>query len=263
MRITRTRLLRGLSVVAATAVLLATASPVLAAPPLPSLQSVLDKLDDLYKSKSAVGTMVMEVKTKHYDRALTLESWSKGDDLGLVVIRKPAREAGTATLRTVEGLWTYAPRADRLIRVPSGLLSESWAGSHFSNDDVMRDSKYADDFDSKHRWAAGQEGTVIEIEMTPKDDAAVVWTRLVFHVDATSWLPLKTDYYDGDQVVRRMTFSKVEDMGGRKIPTMMELIPLTRPGEFTRVRYKDMKFDADVDDSMFTARGVKRQAQRR
>ncbi len=234
-----------------------------AAAPLPELKTVLDKLDDLYKSQSAVGTMVMEVKTKHYTRALTMESWSKGDDLGLVVIREPAREAGTATLRTEEGLWTYAPRADRLIRVPSGLLSESWAGSHFTNDDIMRESKYADDFDSKLRWAAGQEGKVLEIEMTPKDDAAVVWTRLIFHLDATSLMPLTTDYYDGDTVVRRMTFSEVKELGGRSIPTVMELIPLTKPGEFTKVVYKAMKFDVDVDPSMFTARGVKRQAQQR
>ena len=103
----------------------------------------------------------MKVVTRRYSRELTMESWSRGEDHGLVVIRKPAREAGTASLRTPEGIWSYAPRADRMVRIPSGLMSESWMGSHFTNEDLLRESDFEDDYASTVSWTQrdGAEGS--------------------------------------------------------------------------------------------------------
>ncbi|MGM0577753.1 MAG: outer membrane lipoprotein-sorting protein [Myxococcota bacterium] len=232
-------------------------------PPLPDLDEVIDHLDDLYRADSSHGTMTMEVRTENYRRSLTIEAWSEGDDDALMVVRKPAREAGTATLRTEEGLWNYAPRADRLIRIPSGLLSESWMGSHFTNDDLMRETSYDDDYDSRHAWADLDGERHLKLTLTPKEDAAVVWSSVVFHLTPEEWLPVRADYYDEEEVVRRMTFSKVRTMDDRKLPTVLEMRPLDKPTEFTRVVYEDLEFGVDVSERMFTPRGVRRAAQQR
>ena len=116
--------------------------------PVPDVTQVMDYIDDLYRSQSSYSLMRMTVVRERGTRELEMESWSKGDDEALIVIRTPAREAGAATLRTEDGLWNYAPRADRLIRIPTGLLSESWMGSHFTNDDLMRETSYLDDYDA-------------------------------------------------------------------------------------------------------------------
>jgi hypothetical protein len=120
-------------------------SPVEAQVPVPDVSRVMDYIDDLYRAQSSYSSMRMTVVRERGTRELELEAWSKGDDETLIVIRSPAREAGTATLRTEDGLWNYAPRADRLIRIPTGLLSDSWMGSHFTNDDLMRETSYLDD----------------------------------------------------------------------------------------------------------------------
>ncbi len=203
------------------AIALMAAPSVAAAPaeaPLPDVKQVTSHLDDLYRSKSSHGQMSMKVKTRHFARTLRIESWSKGEDHALMVIRSPAREAGTATLRTTKGLWNYAPRADRLMRIPSGLLSESWMGSHFSNDDLMRESSYDDDYDtvlSRH-----QEGgtALLRMEMTPKKDAAVVYTKIVFYLLAEGWLPVRAEYYDDAEVVRTTFFRDVKAFGVRRSP---------------------------------------------
>lgn len=243
---------------------LAAAGPVWAqAPPLPAQADVVKHLDDLYRSKSSIGTFTMEVKTKNYERTMTMEQWSIGQDEALIVIRKPEREAGTATLRTEQGLWNYAPRADRLIRIPSGLLSESWMGSHFTNDDLMRESSYDDDFDTTMSWVDEGGRRLLQLSMVPKPDAAVVFTKIVFLLTGEGWLPVRADYYDEGDVVRRMHFKDVKTYSGRKMPSVMEVIPEDKKGEFTRVRYDAMEFDVPVDRSLFTPRGVKRKAQQR
>lgn len=232
---------------------------------LPEVGEVVEKLDDLYRSKSSHGRMRMTVVKARGSRTLELEQWSRGEDQFLVVIREPAREAGTATLKTEEGLWNYAPRADRLIRIPSGLLSDNWMGSHLTNEDLVRDASYDKDYDTSIAWAPGAVGERLSLVLVPKPDVPVVYEKLVFTVRADDWLPIRADYYDDGVVVREMRFSGVREMGGRRIPTIMELHPLKgrNAGEKTRVEYVEMTFDAEVDQTIFTRRGLRRASGRR
>jgi hypothetical protein len=151
---------------------------------LPSIDDVVKHLDELYRYDSSHAVMTMTVVRERGTRELTLESWSRGEDDALIVIRAPSREAGTATLRTREGLWNYAPRADRLIRIPAGLLSEAWMGSHFTNDDLIRDTSYDEDYTSEVSWTTRDGVRYLQVTMTPKPGAPVVYTRVVFLLTA-------------------------------------------------------------------------------
>lgn len=232
----------------------------LAAQPLPDVDEVVDRLDDLYRSTSSHATMTMTVFRERGARSLTLESWSRGDDEALIVIREPAREAGTATLRTGDGLWNYAPRADRVIRIPSGLLSESWMGSHFTNDDLLRETSYLDDHTAALAWRTADGARVLEVTMTPEPDLPVVYTRLVFHLDPDTYVPCRADYYDGDERTRSMVFGNVQTISGRPIPLHLTVQPADEPEERTEVDYDRLELDIPVDTDLFTRRGLRRVA---
>ena len=70
-------------------------SPSRAQIPIPDVNRVIDYIDDLYRSESSHSTMRMTVVRERGTRELEMEAWSKGDDDALIVIRSPAREAGT------------------------------------------------------------------------------------------------------------------------------------------------------------------------
>lgn len=227
---------------------------------LPRLADVIEHLDRLYTSGSSHAVMTMTVVRDRGTRELTLESWSQGDDDALIVIRAPAREAGTATLRTAEGLWNYAPRADRLIRIPTGLLSEAWMGSHFTNDDLMRETSYDDDYDSELSWVTRDGVRHLQVSMTPRPDAPVVYTRVLFLLDARDWTPVQAEYYDGGRLIRTMRFTDVRTVSGRRLPMHMILQPADRPNERTEMRYDSLELDIRVDPELFTRRGLRRVA---
>ncbi len=229
-------------------------------PPLPDHDSLISYLDDMYRSTSSHSIMTMTVVRERGTRKLTLEAWTKGEKDGLVVIRAPAREAGTATLMTKEGLWNYAPRADRLIRIPTGLLSESWMGSHFTNDDLMRETSYNEDYTSTLSWTERDSTRYLQVTMIPKPDAPVVYTKLVFLLTPGDWVPVLWEYYDRDKVVREMMFSDVRTVSGRKLPMRLELQPMDKPDEHTIVQYDEMQLNVPVSDDLFTRRGLRRVA---
>lgn len=233
-------------------------SPLHAQRPLPDLDEVIDHLDRLYRADASHARMTMTVVRDRGTRELTLESWSKGEDRALVVIRAPAREAGTATLRTEEGLWSYGARADRLIRIPTGLLSESWMGSHLTNDDLMRETSYDEDYESSLSWATLDGERFLRVTLTPRPEAPVVYTRLEFYLTADEWLPVLWEFYDEARLMRTMRFDEVRPVSGRRLPTRMIVQPADAPNERTEVRYDELRLDAPVDDDLFTRRGLRR-----
>lgn len=225
---------------------------------LPSMDEVVDHLDDLYRASSSRATMTMTVVRERGTRELTIESWSRGEDEALMVIRAPAREAGTATLRTDEGLWNYAPRADRLIRIPTGLLSESWMGSDFTNDDLMRETSYDEDYETALSWDERDGERHLLVTMTPRPQAPVVYTRVLFWLTPDEWIPVAQEFYDEGDLVRTMTFDEVATVAGRRLPMRMTLVPADRPDQRTVVRYQELELDVPVDAELFTRRGMRR-----
>lgn len=229
--------------------------------PLPDVDEVITNLDDLYRANSSHGTFRMTVEKPRGTRKLEIEQWSKGDEKALMVIREPAREEGVATLMNEDGLWNYAPRADRLIRVPSGLLSDSWMGSHFTNDDLMRESSYDEDYNVSLDWAKQDSETYLKAKLKPKPDAPIPYSKVDFYLTADEWLPVEARYFDEEgNVVRTMTFSQVKKQSGRKFPHKMVLQPADSDDERTVVEYLDMKFNADVPNGLFTKQGLRRVA---
>ena len=67
------------------------------------------------------------------------------------------------------------------MKVPAGMMGGSWMGSHVSNDDLVRENRFSEDFDAKfiHVPTDGKPEKIYEIEMVPKEDTAVVWGKIV------------------------------------------------------------------------------------
>lgn len=99
---------------------------------------VMNKIDDQYRGGMSHGTMTMKVKTKHWTREMTLESWTLGKSYSLMRILKPKKEKGSATLKAKNDLFTYLSKTGRTIKITSGMMGGSWMGSHFTNDDLVR-----------------------------------------------------------------------------------------------------------------------------
>jgi len=223
-------------------------------------KALLDKVDDLYRGKSAHGKMTMKVTTAHWTRELSLEFWDKGKDRSLLRILAPQKEKGTATLKAGKEMWNYLPKVKRVIKVPSSMMGGSWMGSHFTNDDLVKESRMADDYETQISFEGMRDGLeVIELSSVPKKDAAVVWGKLVTVIRKADSIPLRLDFYDEDlHLTRRMTLSEVKKLGGRMVPTVNRMVPTDKPNESTEITYQQVEFDLDLADDLFTLRNLQR-----
>lgn len=225
-----------------------------------SAQEILDTVDDLYRGKSAAGKMTMTIVTAQWQRSLSVDFWTKGKEKSLMRITAPQKEKGTATLRVGNDIYNYLPKVKRTIKLPSSMMSASWMGSHFTNDDLVKESRFTDDFTFNITARSREAGAeVVEITCIPKPTAAVVWGKVVVYARTADYTPLRSLYYDEDgKLARTMVFSDVGKVGSRTLPRLLTITPHDKPGEKTSVRYDDIRFDVSLSDDIFSLRTLER-----
>ena len=222
------------------------------------VDSLIRHIDRLWRGNTSHATMTMSVKTQRYQRSMTMEAWSRGSDYSLVVIKEPVKDRGIATLKVKENIWNYLPKINRVTRVPSSMMSGSWMGSHFTNDDLVKESTFADDYTSTISFEGSRDGRLIyELTSIPKPNAAVVWGRVVMQLDQKTLSPYRAVYYDEEgTLIRTMTFDENKQIGERTVPMRMTLQPEDKPTESTVIVYNNITFDVPIQDSFFSLQNL-------
>jgi len=189
-----------------------------------------------------------------------MQIWSRGTDDALIRVLKPEKEAGTATLKVGNNIWNYLPKVNRTIKIPTSMMMASWMGSHFTNDDLVKESRLIRDYFITISFEGERNGvSVYEFTLVPKPDAAVVWGKVILEVQQDSLLPTWQRYYDEDgTLVRELIFSDYQTMGGRRIPARLTMHPLDKPGEQTVIIYHDLVFDVPISNDTFSLRNLER-----
>lgn len=225
------------------------------------IDELMDHIDKLWRGDTSQTTMSMTVKTRRYERTMTMEAWSRGKEYSLIIIREPIKDRGIATLKVAENIWNYLPKINRVTKVPASMMSGSWMGSHFTNDDLVKDSTFIDDYDSSITFEGERDGFLVyEVTSIPKPDAAVVWGKVVMIIRQDNYAPIIASYFDEEGMqVRTMTFDQIAEVDGRAIPMRMTLIPEDKPGESTVVVYDDIAFGMALDEEFFSLRNLKQQ----
>ncbi len=223
-------------------------------------KKILAEVDDMWRGKSSYAVTRMQVKTRHYTRTMRMEGWSKGKEKTLFKILEPLREKGSVTLKSGNNIYTYLPKTDRTIKLTSGMMMGSWMGSHLTNDDLVKESRLEEDYDANISFEGEREGrAVIEFTLVPKEDAAVVWGKLVLTILAGSYIPVDEFYYDEDmQLARTIEFKDIKELGGRERPAVLRVIPADKPDEFTEFVYESLEFDLEVSDRLFSLSSLKK-----
>lgn len=224
------------------------------------VNELIQHIDKLWRGNTSHANMTMTVKTRRYQRTMTMEAWSRGSEYSLVVIRKPIKDRGIATLKVKDNIWNYLPKINRVTKVPSSMMSGSWMGSHFTNDDLVKESTFEDDYTSSISFDGVRDGiTIYEITSIPKPNAAVVWGKVVTVMDQENLSPQYALYYDEEGLlIRTMTFDQPRKIDARIVPMRLILQPEDKPEESTVVIYNDIAFEVPLKDSFFSLQNLQR-----
>lgn len=218
------------------------------------VNKTLEAMDRLWFGNSSTAKVSMTVKTAHYERTLKLHYWVNGKEQTLVRIAAPPKEEGTATLKLGRDIFNYLPRIGRTIKVSAALRQSAWMGSHFTNDDLMKSSHFSLDYVAKLKSSTGTGAdTLWTVELVPKPDAAISWSRVEVVLLRDKSTPKQQDFFDEKgQLSRTIVFLEPRDLGGRVVPSLVRVTPTTSRGEFTELRYDSIERDVKFGEGFFS-----------
>lgn len=231
-----------------------------APPDAPSARELIAAAIDQTRGRTSFAEMEMEVHRPDWQRTSAIVAWTRGREDALIRFTGPPRDAGNATLKTGDQMWTFTPRLNRVVRLPYSMMSQSWAGSDFSYNDLSRTDALLKHY--RHELVDVRrdgERLVYTIDSIPDADAPVVWgrQRLVLRDD---FVLLEQTFFDQEGVpLKRMETLEIGELGGRLIPRVMRMWRLDEDEHWTEVRYADARFDLDIPDRRFTLFALRNQ----
>ena len=208
---------------------------------------------DNWRGVSSYSEMTMTIHRPEWVRAMSMRGWTEGDKKSLVRVTKPVKDIGNSTLIDDKQMWSYAPKINRVIKVPSSMMSQSWMGSDFSNKDISRSTEILDSY--KHTLTGVEERgnhKVYTITSVPHEDAPVVWGKEILQI-RDDYVLLEQQYWDQDgQLIKIMKTGEIAEMGGRTIAKVLRMYEVDTPDEWTEVVNHVVEFDIDLPANIFT-----------
>ena len=225
-----------------------------------SAKEIIIKADEKNRGTSSKGIMSMTIVRPKWERTIVMKNWSLGDDNFMIYITEPAKEKGQVFLKVGKEMWNYVPTISRMIKIPPSMMMQSWMGSDFTNDDLVKQSSIVVDY--SHNLLEDEtlrEQDCYVLELIPHPDAPVVWGKIISWVTKDGFNLWKNEYYDEDGFLQNIENGyNIKKMGDRTIPTKFEMIPVDEEGKKTVMEILEVEYNIDIDDSFFSKQNMKR-----
>jgi outer membrane lipoprotein-sorting protein len=222
-------------------------------------EEIIRKVDQKMRGETSYQELEMKIVRPEWERSVSMRAWSKGTEHSLILITAPAKEKGQVFLKRGTEMWNWVPSIERMIKIPPSMMMQSWMGSDFTNDDLVKESSIIKDY---HHQLIGEEtidATVCwKLELIPKEDAPVVWGKILTWVDK-DYNQRQVEYFDEDgYLVNTMYLSDIKLMDDRNMPTHWEMIPAEEEGKKTVINVLKAEFNKPISDSFFSQQNMRR-----
>ena len=216
--------------------------------------------DEKNRGETMQGEMSMTILRPKWERTISMKSWSKGDKYFMIYITAPAKEKGQVFLKVDKEMWNYVPTISRMIKIPPSMMMQSWMGSDFTNDDLVKQSSIVVDYNHNLLGEENVRGKdCYKIELIPHEDAAVVWGKIISWVTTDGFDLWKSEYYDEDGYLQNTQEAyDIKKFGDREIPSKMEIIPADKEEQKTILIIESSVFNQQIDDSFFSKQNMKK-----
>ncbi|WP_321519079.1 outer membrane lipoprotein-sorting protein [uncultured Bacteroides sp.] len=227
-------------------------------------KDIITRCDDKSRGKTSQGEMTMTIVRPTWSRSITMKSWEKNNGLALILITAPAKDKGQVFLKIKTEMWNWLPSIERMIKIPPSMMLQSWMGSDFTNDDLIKESSIVKDYTHK---LLGQETVrdmpCYKIEMTPVPEAPITWGKVITWITVKDFNQWKAEYYDEDMsLINVLNASNIKRMSDREVPTLLEIVPIDKKNNKTILEIKNVIYDQPIKDSFFSQQNMRSVGQR-
>lgn len=226
---------------------------------------IIKRSEDIVRGETQVAKYTITVKKTKYTRTMKMLGWEERQSKkSFALVTAPKKDAGNSFLLIDKDMWQYNPRLQKVIKIDSSMMTSSWMGSDFSNDDIVKESSIVEDYTHKLLGKETVDGhECFKVQLDPKPEAAVVWGKIIYYARVQDYLPVRKEYYNEHGVLKKLLvmgdFKKMHD---RVIPTRYQMKTLShdkrKKDEYTLMIIDEIRFNTKIDSRVFTRQNLQR-----
>ncbi len=206
---------------------------------------------------------VFDAKGRVTDKRWTFERLgAHGQSKSVLRFTAPADVKGVALLVVnhpdrASDQWMWTPAIERDRRISLQDRSTRFFGTDFSFEDLEEQ-----DVDQSDYASEGEEtldgAPCWKIAFTPKKTRSSQYTRSIAWIRQDNYAFARLDRYIKNQVVRRLIYSRIENVQGIWTGRVMEMTDLRR-GSKTRLTLEKLQYKLPLTEDAFTLQALRRQ----
>ncbi len=221
-------------------------------------QVLVEAAFNYIRDKASVSLVDMTIHRPDWQRVVTIKAWTLGEKESLFTIIAPPKDNGNGTLKKGREMWMYNPKINRVIKLPPSMMSQSWMGSDFSNNDLTKSDNLINAYTHTVTGTGTHEGkTVYFIESIPKPKAPEVWGMQILKIREDN-IFLEQAFYDEDlKLVKTLKFLEIQIMDGKLYPKKWIMQKADDKDQYTIVDHKMITFKESLPTGFFTLSNLK------
>lgn len=227
-------------------------------------KEIIEKSEKLVQGDTQLAVYEIVIKTRRWTRTMKMKSYmdrrQKSDLKSFAEIYAPKKDAGNRFLMIGDKMWHYVPKLQQTVKISPSMMLQSWMGSDFTNDDIVKESSIINDYTHK---LLGKETVdtheCYKVELIPKPDAAVVWGKIFYFARTEDILPVRQEFYNEHGVLKKyLTYSDFKQMHDRVVPTLYKMQTVKKKDRYTLMKITAVKYDVSLPGKVFTLQNLKR-----
>ena len=222
---------------------------------------IIERSDRAVQGKTQIAEIEITIQTRRWTRTLSMKSLGiRGEKKSFSEILSPKKDAGNRFLLVGDNMWHYVPNLQQTIKISPSMMLQSWMGSDFTNDDIVKESSIVNDYTHEivgRETVDGRE--CYRVELIPKPEAVVVWGKIVYFARVSDYLPVREDFYnERDELKKQLFCENFQYMDDRVIPTVYRMQTVSTPDRYTMMEIRSVQFDRSIPESVFSFQNLKR-----
>lgn len=222
---------------------------------------IIKKSEEAVRGDTQIASIEIVIKTRRWVRTLQMKSWeNRLEKKSFSEIISPEKDAGNRFLLIDQDMRQYIPKLKKDIKISPSMMLQSWMGSDFTNDDIIKESSITKDYFHTLKGIEKVEGyECYKILLKPKPEAAVVWGSIIYYARKSDYLPVREEFYNERGILKKvMTCGGFKMMHDRVIPTTYRMQTAGKDDRYTMMNILYVKFNDHLPPAIFTLQNLKR-----
>ena len=219
---------------------------------------ILQKAEKANQQIASYSEIEITSERPRYTKKIKLRNWSLNNNYSMVEIISPKRDSGMIYMKSGKRLFTYSPKTNRIIKLPSSMLAQGWMGTDAQFDNILGTASLSKDFTHELKLPVNvNDESCHFIRCVPLPETPVAHDHIDAFINKQNGRISRLEVYNKKgALIQQIDFLEYKIIDGIQIPVSLKF-SAKKGTQNTELKISTWKKRPDLKQTFFTESTMK------